>query len=85
MVLDVLKDLQPEIDSLFDKVRSESPMAQRLSKTEWNKVRQEVSVPLIQGFKTGRVKTQEEHDKMFKMAEELAHIQIILISHSKWR
>lgn len=85
MAHDVISKLYPELKALFDKVKAESPMASKLTVTEWNGVKSEVSACLIRGFMTGKVKTQEEHDRMFKMAEELAHIEIVLSTKKKWR
>ena len=77
--------LLQELDELFEKVKAQSLIFPRLKKTDWNKVKQAVSTPVILGFNTGMVKTQEEHDRMFKMAEELAHIEILLALNDKWR
>ena len=79
------EELNARLEDLFEKVRQNSRMAQNLAKTEWNRIKTEVSTHLLAGFQTGNVKTEEESSKMFKMAEELTHIEIILSSKQKWR
>ena len=79
------EELNARLEDLFEKVRQNSRMAQNLTKTEWNRIKTEVSTHLLAGFQTGNVKTEEDSSKMFKMAEELAHIEIILSSKQKWR
>ena len=79
------KQLNTRLEELFVKVRQNSVIAQRLSKTEWNRIRTEIQSCVLRGFMTGNVKTEEESSKMFILAEELMHIEIILITKKKWR